>query len=211
MMITVIASFVMGNISLFMLELFATTSEVGIFSVSLKIATLISLVLSVVNTISAPKFSELYWAEKYDELQKVINISIQLVFFSSLFISTILILYREPILLIFGKEFIVGSSILILLIFAQMINATTGSVSILLNMTGNQNALKDIIGISTIITIILNYILILNYGLMGAAYSFLIGMSLLNISAAIYAKRKLGFTTYYNPLKFLSKRNQNEN
>jgi len=199
MMVTTIASFLMGNVSLFMLEVFSTTEEVGVFSVAFKIATLISLILVAVNTISAPKFSELYWEHKYRKLQEVINHSTKLIFFNSLLLSMAIILYSKAILAVFGDEFVIGTLSLILLVVGQMINSATGSVSILLNMTGHQKVLSKIVLITTITTIFVNIILIKSYGINGAAFSFIISMALLNISAVIYVKKALGFTTFYNP------------
>ncbi len=199
MMISAVASFMMGNISLVMLEIFSSTKDVGIYSVVFKLATLISLVLVVVNTISAPKFSELYWQEKYDELQKIITQSTLLIFFSSVIIALILIVFRKSILALFGDEFIVGSYPLIVLIIAQLINSVTGSVSILLNMSGNQKVLRNILLVTTVLSIVSSYFLVVNYGVDGAAYSVVFNMALLNIVAAIYVKQKLGFVTYFSP------------
>jgi O-antigen/teichoic acid export membrane protein len=202
MMMTVVASFALGSIPLFMLEVFATTKEVGIFSVAFKISTVVSLSLVAVNTISAPKFSELYWSKKYNELQKVISMSTRLIFIVSLIVSMLIILFSEQILILFGNDFVSGGHVLILLVIAQMINSATGSVSILLNMTGAQRALKNIAIITTVLTIVVSYILVSNYGSIGAAYTFIISMSMINISGAIYAHMKLGYITYYNPLNF---------
>ncbi|NOR54701.1 MAG: oligosaccharide flippase family protein [Sulfurovum sp.] len=200
MMIISVASFVMGNISLFMLEAFSTTKEVGIFSVALQIATLISLVLVVVNTISAPKFSELYWSKKSHELQKVISHATRLIFFSSLFMSIFIVIFSKSILSMFGDEFIIGSTALIYLMFGQLINSATGSVGILLNMTGHQKELQVIILITVIITIVLNIVFVPIYGMNGAAVITMLGTIILNVASAIFAKRKLMLTTYYLPI-----------
>ncbi len=199
MMITVIASYLIGNVPLFMLETYSTTYEVGVFSVVIKVATLISVILVVVNTISAPKISELYWSKKYDELQIVVNHTSKLILISSLILAAIIIPYANHILLIFGEGFIVGGFALILLVFGQIINAATGPVSIFLNMTGKQHILKNIIILVTIFTVISSYYFIPIYGINGAALSFMLGQALLNITAMIYVKFKLNYTTYYNP------------
>ncbi|HET8887175.1 MAG TPA: oligosaccharide flippase family protein, partial [Salinimicrobium sp.] len=64
MMATTVASFILANAGAFFIEYYSTTEQVGIFNVCLRLAQLVSLVLVVVNTISAPKFAELYWAGK---------------------------------------------------------------------------------------------------------------------------------------------------
>lgn len=199
MMITAVASFVMGNVSLFILEAFSTTEDVGVFSVVLKIALLISLVLTIVNTMSAPKFSELYWAQNYHELQQVIHQSAKLIFVMSLAMASTMVIFAEQILSVFGDEFAAGHFALIMLITGQLINAFTGSVGVLLNMLGQQNILRNIIVIVMLFSVILNYLFIPIYGIDAAAVISMLGAILVNVSAACYVKTKLNFRTYYIP------------
>jgi O-antigen/teichoic acid export membrane protein len=202
MMTIAVASFVMANGGVFFLEMYSTTDQVGIFNVCLRLAQLVSLVLVVVNTIAAPKFAELYWAGKREELQKVINQSSKIIFFVSLMISVVLIFTSNLALGLFGQEFTSGNFALVILIFAQMINAMTGSVGVFLNMSGHQKILRNIILVSASL-VVMGYILIVpHYGIFGAALVGLLGSLLLNISAAIYVYRTLGIITFYQP-KFI--------
>jgi O-antigen/teichoic acid export membrane protein len=198
MMITTIATFLMGNISLFMLEVFSTTEEVGVYSVAFKIATLIGIILFVFNTISGPKFSELYWAKKHKELQDVLGYSSKLIFISSISVSIILYVFSKPLLGLFGEEFIAGNTALILLITGQLINSVSGSAGVFLNMIDKQVALRNIIIIVVSIIIPLNYFLIPAYGMNGAAFAFIIGTIMLNMSMVIYINR-LSYRAFYLP------------
>jgi O-antigen/teichoic acid export membrane protein len=200
MMATTIAAFLMGNVSLFMLEAFSTTEEVGVFSVAFKIATLISLILFVVNTISGPKFSELYWAGKHKELQDTLDHSSKLIFISSLSIAIIFYILSKTLLSIFGEEFIVGDTALILLITGQLMYSVSGSAGVFLNMIGRQLALRNIIVVVVSITILLDYFLIPIYGMNGAAFTFIIGAIILNLSMVIYIK-KLNYRAFYIPFQ----------
>ena len=166
---------------------------------SLRLATLISLALIAVNTISAPKFSDLYWSDNHKELQNVIFHSSKLLFILSVIPAVIIILCAKQILQIFGSAFIEGNTVLIILICGQLINSITGSVGALINMTGHQKALRNIILFTLIINIPLSYTFIPIYGVKGAAFVTLLTGSISNISAVVYAKRKIGFTTYYLP------------
>lgn len=206
MMIISLSSYIVGNVSLYVLSVAATTKEVGIFSVSFKIAMLISLVLSVVNTISAPKFSELYWNREYDKLQSILHYSSKMIFYSSFILSIIIIVFRNYILELFGTEFIVGSNVLIILVIAQLINSVTGSVGVFLNMSGNQKILQNILIFTMFLSIILNLILIPIYGINGAGFAMLTSSAVLNVSAVVYVKYKLKYITYYQP-NFMRKKN----
>ncbi len=202
MLINAISLFLMTYISIFLLEVFSTTEDVGIFSIAVKLSTLISLILIVINTMFAPKISELYWNKRYEELQNVIYRATKLVFIVSSSIAIILISFSDFFLSLFGKEFILGNSVLVILVVGQLINAICGSVGIILNMTGHQKVLRNILIFSVFISIILNYTLIRKYGINGAAVASVVSMALWNILATLFIKYKLNITTFYIPWKY---------
>lgn len=198
MMTTGISLFIQGNISLFFLQILSTTENAGIYSVVMKLSLLISIVLIVINTISAPKFSELYWNKDFDRLQKLIKYSVKIIFLISLVISILLVVFSIPILRVFGDSFIIADSALKLLIIGQLVNSATGSVGIFMNMTGHQKIFQNINVIMTIINIVFNYYLIPKYGINGAAFSSMSTIILTNVIAAYYVKTRMKFTTYYS-------------
>ena len=201
MMFSTLAGFIMGDMGIYMVEYYLPTSSVGVFAIAMKLSFLISIILITVNNISAPKFSELYWSGERAKLQKLIRQSSKMIFLASLIIGFIIIIFAKEILSIFGDEFIDGVDVLYLLIASQLINSFTGSVGILLNMTGHQKAYKYITLTALIISMILYYLLIPIYGIIGAGISAMIGSIIINLWAMLYAKIKLGYTTYYNPFQ----------
>ncbi|MBN2896746.1 MAG: flippase [Campylobacterales bacterium] len=205
MMVTTLASYLMGNISLVLLEVYATTEEVGIFSVAFKIASLISLTLMVVNTISAPKFAELYWGQKHKELQQILDQSSKLIFFSAATLSFLILVFNKHILALFGAQFVEGSMVLGLLIIGEIINAASGSVGVFLNMSGHQSVLRNIFCIALFVSALIQIVFIPMYGIMAAATAAMIGMIIVNLIPAIYILRKLNFRTYYSPFKWRTK------
>ncbi|MCX7551328.1 flippase [Xanthomarina sp. F2636L] len=203
MMVISISSFVLAFSGVFFLETFSSTKHVGIYNICVMLAQLVSLALTVVNTISAPKFSELYWNNRKKELKKVIRQSSKLIFWSSLFVSIVLLVNSEMVLTYFGEEFLLGQTVLIILIFGQIINATTGSVGVFLNMTGNQKALRNIILTTALFVVVGYYFIIPVYGMVGAALVSVSGTIILNVCSAVYVYSKLKYVTFYIPfLKF---------
>jgi len=205
MMITSVASFAMGNVSIFLLEIFSTTDVAGIFSVAYKIAMFINIALVVVNTISAPKFSELFWAKKYKELQVVLDHSSKLIFTSSLTMALILLCFTEFALSIFGDEFVQGKFTLIILVVGQMFNAMTGSVGIFMNMTGRQKILRNAFLLASLFNISLQIVLIPIFGIEGAALGCMAGSIAVNVFSVAYVRYKSGFRTYYSPFSKYAK------
>ena len=101
-------------------------SSVGIYNVALKIATLTSITLIAINSIGAPKFAEFYAKRDIVGLQRIVNQINRLVFWTSLPILLISVLFPEFILSIFGNEFKIAAWSLIILCIGQFINAASG-------------------------------------------------------------------------------------
>lgn len=199
MYVTSISSFLLANFSIFAIEFFYSAKEVGVFSVALKISLLVSLVLTVVNTISAPKFAELYWAGKFADLQKMVNQSAKMIFLVSSSFCFFIMIFSEPLLHFFGPEFIKGKYALIMMLIGQLANAMTGSVGVFMNMTGSQTALRNVVTIVMLISVIANVYAIQCFGIDGAAFIAMLGAITMNLTLAFYVRHKLGFTTYYLP------------
>lgn len=200
MMITAFSFLIMGQIGTIMLGMFSTTENVGIYSIALKLASVTSFILYAINTISAPKFSELYWASNIEDLKKVVKFSTKLIFGFSFPFLTIFILFPKFFMGIFGQEFRVGSYALIFLTIGQFVNASSGSVGIFLNMTGKQRVFRNIILTTTLMNVILSYILIPKFGINGAAIATMVSISFWNIFGALYIKSKNNINTFYVPV-----------
>ena len=192
---------VMGIADKLMLGFFRNSREVGIYSVAFKLATLNSMILIAINTIVGPKFSELYWSGRLDELKNVAHFSAKLIFYTSLPILIVYFLFSRQILSIFGKEFVKGSMTLIILSIGQFINAASGSVGYFLNMTGYQNIFRNIIFIAGLVNILLNFLLIPKFKYNGAAIATSISMIFWNVLALFYIKRKFGIYIGYLPFE----------
>ena len=88
-------------------------------------------------------------------------------------------------------------------LFFNLITTILGSVGTLLNMTGYQVLMRNILFISLIVNILINYLLIPPYGLVGAAIATLVSTSLWRIIANIYVYEKFNFWAGYIPkIKF---------
>lgn len=201
MLVITFSTFLFGQSGSLFLEAYATTDQVGIYNVCLQLALLVSLVLTVVNTISAPKFSELFWDKKMKELQRVINQSNKMIFFGSLGVAFFLMIFSKFVLGFFGQEFTGGIFVLLLLIFAQLINAITGSTGTFLMMGGYQAILRNIVVITAVISVIGFLILVPVYGMIGVAIIAVLSSIILNITSAAYIYKKIGLITFYNPFK----------
>ena len=199
MMVTSVSSAVLVAVPFFFIDFFVSAKDVGIFTVPFQLAQLITIVLVVVNTIAAPKFSELYWSKQISELHKLIRQSSKIMFWAALVLSLFIVFFGETILHFFGKEFEGGQTVLLYLVIGQFVNVATGSVGVLMNMTGHQKALQIILLITVISACVGLSILVPLYGAEGGALAFMSAVIFQNIICVIYMWRTSQFLTVYVP------------
>ncbi len=198
MLLISLSTALLAALPILFLDYFTNEKTVGIFSVAFKIASLISLILTVINTMAAPKFAELFWNDKKVELQKLINQASKIMFWVSLVISIAIILFSNQILLTFGEEYKNARVILIIIVIGQFINSASGSVGIFMNMSGNQKYSRNIMLVTLILVSILYLIFSPKYGVLGVAIINTIGISIINITSAFFVYYKLKLITFYN-------------
>jgi O-antigen/teichoic acid export membrane protein len=180
------------------LGIYETDKVIGVYNVALKIAALTSFSLHALNSILAPKIAKSYQNNEEHNYKKMIGFSTRLNFFITLFIVIFILSFQSYILGFFGEEFLAGTQILFILCIGQFINSFSGSVGVILQMTGQQKVYQNIVLIALAINIILNFALTPRYGAVGAAIATVISISFWNITGAIYLKRKLNIVSYFN-------------
>ncbi|MCH9646997.1 MAG: oligosaccharide flippase family protein [Deltaproteobacteria bacterium] len=145
------------------------TTEAGIYGVATRLAPLVALGLNAVNSIAAPLISELYAQQRHRELQTLVTQAAWAASLASLPLGLGLVLFRHPVLSLFGEDFRRGAPVVVILCLAQLVNAFTGPVGWLLNMTGHQKVNARILSWITGLNLLLNLPAILWLGLPGAA------------------------------------------
>jgi O-antigen/teichoic acid export membrane protein len=201
MLMTTSIQFFIGQSGVIMLGIFRSESEVGYYSLAVKLATLTAFALQAINSMSAPKFAELYHRGKMDELFYVAKKSTRLIFWTTAPILLGLIILGRPILgLIFGDEFTIAYLAMVLLVLGQFVNSISGSTGNFMNMTGQQKVFRNVIFIAALINICLGFLLIPGFGINGAAFAGLVSQSFWNVYTLIYIKIIHGRTIGYVPL-----------
>ena len=94
--------------------------------------------------------------------------------------------------MIFGKEFIGGSTALAILSVGQIMNAGMGSVVTLSNMTGYEREAAKGVGIAALVNVILNAVLVPFWGLNGAAMATVAGLIIWKLLLVVWVRKKLG-------------------
>jgi len=206
MFLTSAVSIVLTQTDILMIGIYSTAEDVGIYAIAMKFALLTSFVLTSINTIVAPQFADFFHSGNLKSLEIIAKKSSKMIFYSTMPIIFVLIIFGKYVLSLFGEEFLAGYSVLLTLVVAQLVNSMAGSVGYLMNMSGYQKQYNYIITISAIVNIVLNMLLIPKYGIDGAAFASAASLVLWNVSALVYVKLKFGF--YMGFLPFYSKGNE---
>ncbi len=185
-----------------MLGAMENAETVGIYTVANRGAGLITFILVAFNSALAPTFANLHAAGDRVRLQRVLTKSCRFILLAALPIALGLIVFGHWFLWLFGAEFVRGKLILIILCLGQLTNAFTGSVAVLLNMTGHQKDTAIGVAIAAILNIILNAALIPQWGGEGAATATATSTMIWNIALVILVYKRLKL--YSTPLGKLS-------
>lgn len=169
--------------------------DVALFSVAQRTASLTSFVLIAVNSIAAPKFAAMYSQGDMEGLKKIALWSVRLMLLAAIPVLAFMLIIPEWLMGLFGPEFRIGATALIILALGQFINVATGSVGYLLSMTGHERELRFNVLISTILGIALGAWLIPIYSVTGGAAATAIAVASQNLLGVLQVKRKLGFNT----------------
>ena len=200
MMWTNVASALLLAMPVFFIGYWCSQSAVGIYSVAFQLAALISVLMLVLETVVAPKFTELFWARNFEELQAEVSKTTSLVFWSSLLASMGIVLVGKWILGLFGSEFISGFWVLVTLSIGNVVNASLGPVGILLNMTGKHKAVRNIISSVAILTGLAYFLFGATGNLVVFAAIFSAGKVINNMLAAFIAFKSHRIWTFVVPI-----------
>jgi O-antigen/teichoic acid export membrane protein len=191
--------FFLAQTGLLILGMYRPTSEVGYYAIAVKLATLTTFVLQSINSMAAPKYSELFHTGRIEELVYIAKKSTRYIFWATTPILLTLVTLGPFFLSLFGKGFSTAYLPMLILILGQFVNSISGSTAYFLNMTGHQKAFKNIITVSSILSLVLNFLLIPNFGLYGAAIAGALSHALWNAWTLFYIKVKFGDTIGYFP------------
>tara|TARA_B100001758_G_scaffold62460_1_gene51994 strand:- start:22657 stop:23985 length:1329 start_codon:yes stop_codon:yes gene_type:complete len=192
--------FVMAWTDKLMIGNLMSAESVAVYSVAFRFSMGVSITLMAINSISSPKFAEKFGIGDIKGMGKIAMQSAKMIFWTTIPLAAILLLFPKFFMGIYGKEFLIGVEVLRWLIIGRVVNALSGSVGNLMQMSGQQKNYMMILVIGSLINVGLNYSLIPYYGIKGAAIASVVSLSFWNFSMVYVVKRKFGFSTFYIPL-----------
>jgi O-antigen/teichoic acid export membrane protein len=201
MLATSAMQIVIGQTGVIVLGMYRSAEEVGYYALAVRLATLTSFVLNAINTMSAPAFSELFHQGRTGELLRIARKSTRLIVWTTSPILMVLLVFGQPILVLFRPEFAVAYTAMVILLVGQFVHSICGSTGLFLNMTGHQNSLRNIMAVAAVINVVLTVVLTPPLGLAGPAIAATVSTICWNAAALMYIQRRFGETIAYVPFR----------
>lgn len=187
---------VLQSVDILMLGTWRTAQEVGLYKIAVAAANLTLVGLTIVSSVIAPGFARLYAQKEIVSLGRLAATGAALSFTTALPMAALLVFAGPSILAFFyGEPFRGAYEPMVILVVGQVVNAFYGSCVSLLNMSGHERATLRGLIIATVINIVLNTILIPEYGAKGAAIATLASTVVWNVLLGLAVRRHLGIAS----------------
>jgi O-antigen/teichoic acid export membrane protein len=179
-----------------MLGIWADTRDVSIFAVAWRTAILINFVLIAVNAIAQPKFAELYARRDMVSLANTARKANILMTAFAAPVFLVFLVAPEFVMSAFGSDFSGGGAVLQILSVGQFVNVATGSVGILLVMSGHEREYRNIQIVAACVVVGLSCALIPALGATGAAIGAAAALIVQNVLFGYFVWTKLGILLF---------------
>jgi O-antigen/teichoic acid export membrane protein len=162
----------------------------GIYSATIKTAMWVSFILHSLNHAVTPTYAVLYAQKDNLKLQEVASSITLWAFVPAIITASSLAIFAQPVLNIFGSDFMVADWTLRVLIIGCLVDVSCGSCSNILVMAGYQNAYSITSILLVLMNIVLNAILIPQFGIMGAAIATSLSLIVGNVGTCVFLAQK---------------------
>ena len=176
--------------------LLASSTAVGIYNIALLIGSVITMPLVGINQLFPSVASRLHANDDHDVLESVYTTITRWSITASLVIAAPIFIYRETFMGLFGEEFVAGATLLAVLAAGQLVNAAAGPSNDVLTMTDHQYLVMVNHWVFGVMNVVLNVVLITEYGVIGAAIATAVVLGLLNMVRVVEVWYLVGMFAY---------------
>lgn len=175
-----IANAISQHSGIFVIGILLTNESVAAYGILHRVASVAGFFAIASNTVLAPYFSREYRKNGITAAYSLyIEACKKILFIGAPFFSLV-ILFSDYILAIFGQEYVVHNKLLILMLVAQLVNVVTGSMNTFLIMTKKTKIYKNINLINILAGLALMFLLVSTWKLTGAGVAYALSIIILN-------------------------------
>lgn len=183
---------------LIMLGIFRTDVEVGIYRIAVSSASLVAIGLTAMGLVLAGHIAHALAHADYARLQGILSAAALASTIISLLILTGFLFIGEAMIgLIFGESYVGAYPALIVLSLAQLVSGFFGVNANVLNMAGLERCTLTAFTVSVAVNVVLNLILIPEFGGIGAGIATLVSTTIWNILCWFYCKANFGLDSTF--------------
>lgn len=196
--LTVMASaqYLLSSTDVLILSYFSTETKVGWYQAAYQTSALLPIFLQASNSIFPAIASDLHHTDNQHKLKNIYSTITKWITYLTLFAAVFLIIHSNAILHIFriGAEQAIIA--LVVLTVGQSITAMTGPVGFLLVLSGYErlDSMNNVL--ISVCNVVLNVVLVREFGVVGAAVATTLSLSLLNVLRLGEVRHLLGFQPY---------------
>jgi O-antigen/teichoic acid export membrane protein len=159
----------MNRSDILFVGIFRSAAETGAYSAASRTASLVSFVLGAVLAILAPMISSAHADGRLDDLRDLVVQAVRWSTALSLVVVAVQVVFAAPIMAVFGGGFSSGVLPLRILAIAEVVNAATGPVGVLLALTGSQSTVARISATCLFLSVVAYVFVVPHFGTTGAA------------------------------------------
>ncbi|MDD5066627.1 MAG: flippase [bacterium] len=199
-----ILSFIFMKIDRIMLGMMLSPMGVASYEVASRIPDNIARMYTAFQAVYFPNLAELFAKNKKIQAEKVLNNSIRIISFLTIFAAVVGLLFqKEIIVLLFSKKYIDSSSAFALLMFCFSIALMGDILGTSLVALGQSDKPVKINIVDTVFNVTGNLLLIPKYGIMGAVFATLVSRVVTNPFIVYFLKKagvNIRFRNYLKPI-----------
>lgn len=184
----------LANLGVLLVTWLIDAEAAGAYHICMKLAAIANVSLMMSNTIKAPLYARLYKEQRIAELKVTVKDISRNITLLTLGFAVPMMLGGKWLLGIWDSYYGNYANCLSILLLAYLIDAAFGPGGRLLVMTAREQLyLRSVTAVGTV-SILLGVVLVSRYGVTGAALSYLVWVTALNLVWAWLLKQQLGFT-----------------
>ncbi|WP_298953474.1 polysaccharide biosynthesis C-terminal domain-containing protein [uncultured Nonlabens sp.] len=186
MAISSLGFLILLSIDIVFLKKYYDEEQVAIYAQPIKLISLISLIQTTIQAAISKKIAKEFYSKNTHELLILTRKYTRLIMLLSVPVLLGFGLFPSFFLEFFGDFYVQGNTVFSILLIGSTVNAACGCTSVYMNMTGKQKILQNILIMTILINLIVNFLLIPSYGIEGAAIASSLSLIFWNLSVVIY-------------------------
>ncbi|CAN5188264.1 flippase [soil metagenome] len=193
MSITQGAQYLNNFSAILILGVFAAGAPVGIFNAAARTATFLTVVRFAFSGIFSPIISSLHARQDTEEMGRLYKDVSRWIFTGAFALFLVIVVFGPEVLGIFGEAFGAGVTALVIVSIAQLYSSSVGPAPRMLAMTENQNYAMIATSAAAATGVIVSFILIPRFDVLGAAIGMATAIIVENTGTMSAVKWRLGY------------------